>query len=226
MTVRHASQIEAATKPEVPVMETFLSLNFPRIVQDAIAPVVFLTALAGLMNVFSTRLGRVADHVDRITEELERGTERSDFLSAELAYSRTLAGPRCCRRACGDCRYRDLLRLFFIICGAAIRVGKRCTPDLCHRLRSGLLQLDWSACSVFDRACPRRARTSAEVLGQLQLIGISDRLQVALIKHTFSQRTRSSATRPPAPAYLLPRPPPLRRSAPQSAQAFVSPRRA
>jgi Protein of unknown function (DUF2721) len=70
-------------------METFLSANLPRIVEAAIAPVVFLTALAGLMNVFSARLGRVADHIDRITEELERGTVRSDFLTAELAYLRT-----------------------------------------------------------------------------------------------------------------------------------------
>jgi hypothetical protein len=53
------------------------------------APVVFLTALAGLMNVFSTRLGRVADHVDRITEQLQTAdASRSDFLGAELAYLR------------------------------------------------------------------------------------------------------------------------------------------
>ena len=42
-----------------------------QIIQVALTPVFFLTAVAALLNVFSTRLGRVADHVDRLTDELQ-----------------------------------------------------------------------------------------------------------------------------------------------------------
>jgi hypothetical protein len=59
------------------------------IVQVALTPVFFLTAIAALLNVFSTRLGRVADHVDRMTEELEMAdANRSALLMVQLAYLR------------------------------------------------------------------------------------------------------------------------------------------
>jgi hypothetical protein len=59
------------------------------IVQVALTPVFFLTAIAALLNVFSTRLGRVADHVDRMTEEVETAdASRSALLTAQLSYLR------------------------------------------------------------------------------------------------------------------------------------------
>ena len=42
-----------------------------RIVQLALTPVFLLSAIAALLNVFSTRLARVADQVDRLARELE-----------------------------------------------------------------------------------------------------------------------------------------------------------
>ena len=41
------------------------------IVQLALTPVFLLSAIAALLNVFSARLARVADQVDRVTRELE-----------------------------------------------------------------------------------------------------------------------------------------------------------
>lgn len=39
------------------------------VVQLALTPIFLLTGLASLLNVFTTRLGRVADRVDRLTED-------------------------------------------------------------------------------------------------------------------------------------------------------------
>ncbi|MEG3177716.1 DUF2721 domain-containing protein [Sphingomonas sp. RB3P16] len=39
------------------------------VVQLALTPIFLLTGLASLLNVFSTRLGRVADRVDRLAED-------------------------------------------------------------------------------------------------------------------------------------------------------------
>jgi hypothetical protein len=59
------------------------------IVQVALTPVFFLTAIAALLNVFSTRLGRVADHVDRMAEDLETAdANRLALLTVQLAYLR------------------------------------------------------------------------------------------------------------------------------------------
>jgi hypothetical protein len=59
------------------------------IVQVALTPVFFLTAIAALLNVFSTRLGRVADHVDVLTDNLETAdANRSTVLKVQLAYLR------------------------------------------------------------------------------------------------------------------------------------------
>ena len=41
------------------------------VVQLALTPVFLLSAVAALLNVFSTRLARVADQVDKLTRELE-----------------------------------------------------------------------------------------------------------------------------------------------------------
>ena len=60
-----------------------------QIIQVALTPVFFLTAVAALLNVFSTRLGRVADHVDRLTDELRNAdTAQSGIVIAQLTYLR------------------------------------------------------------------------------------------------------------------------------------------
>jgi hypothetical protein len=41
------------------------------VIQIALTPVFLLSGIAALLNVFSTRLGRVSDHVDALAEKLE-----------------------------------------------------------------------------------------------------------------------------------------------------------
>ncbi|MDQ1422330.1 MAG: hypothetical protein QOJ52_4292 [Acidimicrobiaceae bacterium] len=63
--------------------------DLAHVIQVALTPVFLLSAIAALLNVFSTRLGRVADQVDRAARELETAdAKRSAFLNAQLAYLR------------------------------------------------------------------------------------------------------------------------------------------
>ena len=57
------------------------------IIQVALTPVFLLAGLANLLAAFSTRLGRVADRVDRLSEEIARA-EGADAarLSRQLAF--------------------------------------------------------------------------------------------------------------------------------------------
>lgn len=59
------------------------------IIQIALTPVFLLTGIGTLLNVFSTRLGRVADQLDKVTELLD-STEgaKATQLSAQLAQLR------------------------------------------------------------------------------------------------------------------------------------------
>src|SRR5579872_3607328 len=51
------------------------------IIQVALTPVFLLSGIATLLNVFSTRLARVADRVDKVGEELDTAdAERAEFL--------------------------------------------------------------------------------------------------------------------------------------------------
>ncbi len=57
------------------------------IIQVALTPVFLLAGLANLLAVFSTRLGRVADRVDRFDEEIESAEgEHAVRLSRQLTY--------------------------------------------------------------------------------------------------------------------------------------------
>src|SRR5438552_9702331 len=47
------------------------------VIQVALTPVFLLSGIATLLNVFSTRLARVADHVDAVSKVLE-GADRGD----------------------------------------------------------------------------------------------------------------------------------------------------
>jgi uncharacterized membrane protein len=58
------------------------------VIQLALTPVFLLTAVAALLNVFSTRLGRVADRVDLLSADLQRGAADTESLSAQLDFLR------------------------------------------------------------------------------------------------------------------------------------------
>ena len=77
------------------------------VIQLALTPVFLLAAVAALLNVFSTRLGRVADRVDLLSAELQREAADTEFLSAQLERLR--------RRS----RYLDWAVVFATIGGAA-----------------------------------------------------------------------------------------------------------
>ena len=57
------------------------------VIQVALTPVFLLSGLATLLNVFSTRLARVADQVDRLRAETESGDPaKAAHLAARLLY--------------------------------------------------------------------------------------------------------------------------------------------
>jgi hypothetical protein len=59
------------------------------VIQVALTPVFLLTAVAALLNVFSTRLGRVADRVDQLSANLQRPmVTDTEFSSAQLDHLR------------------------------------------------------------------------------------------------------------------------------------------
>src|SRR5204863_10179941 len=59
------------------------------IIQVALTPVVLLSGIATLLNVFSTRLARVADRVDQITKAIELADEGEMApLAAQLSHVR------------------------------------------------------------------------------------------------------------------------------------------
>lgn len=59
------------------------------VIQVALTPVFLLSGIAALLNVFSTRLGRVADRVDELSLRLETsGPDQTTHLSAQLAFLR------------------------------------------------------------------------------------------------------------------------------------------
>jgi hypothetical protein len=64
------------------------SVSSLQVIQLALTPVFLLTAVAALLNVFSTRLGRVADRVDLLSADLQRGAADMEFLSRQLDFLR------------------------------------------------------------------------------------------------------------------------------------------
>lgn len=60
-----------------------------RVIQIALTPVFLLSGIASLLSVFATRLGRVADRVDALSEKLESAdTRERGKLQARLHYLR------------------------------------------------------------------------------------------------------------------------------------------
>jgi len=63
--------------------------DIAHVIQIALAPAFLLTALATLLNVFSTRLGRVADKVDAAPSRLHGvGADEAEHLARQLSYLR------------------------------------------------------------------------------------------------------------------------------------------
>jgi uncharacterized membrane protein len=71
-----------------PSIERVQMLQPSGVIQLALTPVFLLAAVAALLNVFSTRLGRVADRVDLLSADLQRGAADTEFLSAQLDFLR------------------------------------------------------------------------------------------------------------------------------------------
>ena len=65
--------------------EPTTSLDFvAHVIQLALTPVFLLSGIATLLNVFSTRLARVADRVDQLTQSIESGNASQIPLLASL----------------------------------------------------------------------------------------------------------------------------------------------
>jgi hypothetical protein len=59
------------------------------VIQVALTPVFLLSGIATLLNVFSTRLGRVADRVDQITKAIEEAdTDDNADLAVQVSHLR------------------------------------------------------------------------------------------------------------------------------------------
>src|SRR6516164_863781 len=59
------------------------------VIQVALTPVFLLSGIATLLNVFSTRLGRVADRVDQITKAIEEAdADENADLAVQLSHLR------------------------------------------------------------------------------------------------------------------------------------------
>ncbi len=107
------------------------------IIQVAPTPVFLLSGLAGLLSVFSTRLGRVADKVDTLSEAIAAAED--DAAAAELSEQfdylrKNIRGARYRRRAGRARRWRDLRRGARAFRRFPIRDGRR--PGLVHTVRA------------------------------------------------------------------------------------------
>jgi len=100
------------------------------VVQLALTPIFLLTGLASLLNVFSTRLGRVSDRVDKLTADAEKHPQqlrilklRSRILDAAVILVAS-AGALTCGAALtlffGEVRNTNAGRLLFALFGAAL----------------------------------------------------------------------------------------------------------
>ena len=74
-----------------------------QIVQLALTPIFLLTGIASMLNVFTTRLGRVADRVDRLTanpvadpDQLARLRRRSRLLDLAVVMAAGAGALTCC----------------------------------------------------------------------------------------------------------------------------------
>lgn len=103
-----------------------------RIVQQALTPVFLLSGIAALLNVFATRLGRVADQTDKLTVATEDATRdavlhilrwRSRALDVAVVLA-ALAGALTCGAVLdlflGEVRGANAANVLFLLFGGAI----------------------------------------------------------------------------------------------------------
>ncbi len=100
------------------------------VVQLALTPIFLLTGLASLLNVFSTRLGRVADRVDRLTSDAAAHPRqlgilrlRSRVLDVAVILVASAGGLTCCAALAlflGALRNGHGGMLLFALFGAAL----------------------------------------------------------------------------------------------------------
>jgi hypothetical protein len=111
------------------MLETSLD-SAAHVVQLALTPIFLLTGLGSLLNVFSTRLGRVADRVDKLTADAEKHPRqlrilrlRSRILDAAVILVAS-AGALTCGAALtlffGELRNANHGRLLFALFGVAL----------------------------------------------------------------------------------------------------------
>jgi hypothetical protein len=99
------------------------------VVQLALTPIFLLTGIASLLNVFSTRLGRIADQVDKLDSEtsnsrrLARLRLRSRLLDIAVLLA-AIAGALTCAAALtlflGEIKSSGAGQLLFVLFGAAL----------------------------------------------------------------------------------------------------------
>ncbi len=77
--------------------------NAAHVIQLALTPIFLLTAVGSLLNVFSTRLGRISDRIHSLkkddhyrAEELRRLQMRSRFLDAAVSLAAAAGVLTCC----------------------------------------------------------------------------------------------------------------------------------
>jgi hypothetical protein len=61
--------------------------NVAHVIQVALTPVFLLTGISGLLNVFNSRLTRIAGRADCITELLRNSTDESELARLEIQFT-------------------------------------------------------------------------------------------------------------------------------------------
>src|SRR5215467_12301737 len=113
------------------------------VIQLALTPAFLLTAVAALLNVFSTRLGRVADRVHLLSADLQRGAADTEFLSAQA-----IAHPGRGRHVGNGRRRGDLRRCACIVSRRVGQCGCQCQGPQGHFVRSFWRRDCLHTCSV------------------------------------------------------------------------------
>jgi hypothetical protein len=114
----------------MPAMTPLDADSAAHIVQLALTPIFLLTGLAQLLNVFSTRLGRIADQVDRLDTEAQKNSRRLERLrlrsrALDIAVLlAAIAGAMTCAAALtlfvGEIKSGGGGRLLFVLFGGAL----------------------------------------------------------------------------------------------------------
>lgn len=163
--------------------------NLIHVIQVALTPVFLLTGISGLLNVFSTRLGRVSDRVDILSQQIAGADPReASRLAAQLAYLR-----------------RRSMLLDAAVVLAAVGAGATCLAALVlfiGALRDSMTDVALFASFGFALACTMLA--IATFVTELLLAGRGLREEVAVRETEAVSQVVTATDRermaPPAPA--------------------------